>query len=747
LIPSWVVAPTSEQIRNRFDYMILEWQDIREQARIDMQYCTGDPWDSDERRAREAMGRLCLDFDELTQYINQLINGVRQNRRAPKITPTGDGANDKLAEMVQGMIRNINYGSEGQAASITAMENMAMRSYGYTKIVREYIDDESDKQRLRKVRIPNPDVIYLDPDARAVDWSDMDDAFELDLISKDEFKERWPNAEKKDFTSEDMGMAPRWIKEDQIQIATYWKRHSKSRTRYRLDSREEPEVYDDELPEGSGIEKSTGMLERRGLPSVRVRNWREIKTRFVMAYLTNGLEILESAPWTLTVTNPTTGKKKTGCTSIPIIPYMGKEIWLDYGKGSRRIIQSLIRMARTPYMSYCYTRTAQLEEIQMTSKSPYWAVEGQLEGHEKEVKTLNKVPRAIQEYKATTEATGNTILPPPTRPDFIPNVQILEVYAQACRQAIQAAIGFSNPQAQVDRSAPLSGKAQQEFEAQGDIKTFHFIDNYDRALEREAQIIKEAIPVVYDTEQELAITGVDEKSKIITLNDPDAVDEAGQPAHYPTDQGEFDVTISVGPSMDSEREAADDFADTLLTPQLVQLGVQTPNSTAAKLLAQAIRLKNLGPIGDAMADAIDPPQPGQQIPPQVQQMVAQMKQQLAAAVQEVGKLQFELKQRGTIDILKMKNDRAISADKNIAGIIEAQIKAGVAVSTAMFEAEMERIENSADRMLQIEMAPGPDQGSQGLHPTQAPTDPNSPEAIAAQQQAQQAQEQPAGATA
>lgn len=732
-IPAHIVHPTPEEIRKRFAYMVLEWQSIRDEAKIDMRYATGDPWEPNERKTREGMGRLCLDFDELTQYINQLINGVRQNKRAPKVTPTGNGANDLTAEMLAGLIKAIGYKSNANAARITAFENAAMRSYGYTKIVREYVSDDSDDQELRIRRIPNPDVIYLDPDSKEVDFADMGDAFELDQLSKAEFKRLYHGADTVDFTSEHMKSAPTWIKEHQIQIAAYWKAHVARRTRYRLDSQEEPEIYADELPEGSGVTSDTQHLERKGLPAVKVRSQREIKSRFVVCYMTNGIEILSADPWTLTVTNPQTNKTTTGCTSIPIIPYFGKELWVDNGSGTRRIIQSLIRMARTPAMSYCYTRTAQLEEIQMTSKSPYFAVEGQFENHEQEVKTLNKLPRAVQYYKAKTSETGDAILGPPVRPDFVPNVQLLEVYAQACRSAIQAAIGQSNPRAQRSSTQPISGKALDEFEAQGDRSTFHFIDNYDRALEREGKILAEAIPVVYDTERQVALVAPDEKTKVVTLNSqPDAMDENGESAHYPTDQGDHDITISVGPSMDSERDAANQFSDQLVgNPQLVTMALQNPQSTAAKLLAQAIRLKDLGPLGDAMAEAIDPTEGKKPaIPPQVQQAVQQMQGQLQQATAMVGHLQQELKEKTQLAREEMLNKRVIAADRNRTDILIEQLKVGADNAAQMVDLEFQRIETMWDKMHESELAPGPDDGSAGIHPSSIP-DANMPDPNAA----------------
>ena len=193
-IPSWVVAPTPEEVRKRFDYMVLKWQKIRTEGATDMRYMTGDPWPKGERDARTALNRLCLSFDEFSQYINQLVNGVRQNKRAPKVTPAGNGANDQTAEMRAGMIKAIGYKSNADAARITAFENAAMRSYGVYKVKRRYINDYSELQELRLERMPNPDVWYPDPDGAEADYSDIRDGFELDRMSKAEFRRRFPGA-------------------------------------------------------------------------------------------------------------------------------------------------------------------------------------------------------------------------------------------------------------------------------------------------------------------------------------------------------------------------------------------------------------------------------------------------------------------------------------------------------------------------------------------------------------------------
>ncbi len=95
-------------------------------------------------------------------------------------------------------------------------------------------------------------------------------------------------------------------------------------------------------------------------------------------------------------------------------------------------------------------------------------------------------------------------------------------------------------------------------------------------------------------------------------------------------KGDFDVTISTGMSYQSQRAQASDFVDTLLG-ELQNLPI--PPQAKATLLAKAITLKDIGPIGDEMAKIIDPQGDGQAIPPQAQQAISQLQQQLEVAHQ------------------------------------------------------------------------------------------------------------------
>jgi len=642
-----------KEIRENFQYAVDGWRDIREEGQKDMKYLAGDPWDEKERRARENAGRPCLALDELGQYINQLINDVRQNKRSIRVAPKGQGANDEEAELRGNKIREIEYRSNAQAAYITAFENAASRSYGYFRIGTRYVRDDSFDQELYIGRIPNPNAVYLDPDYQKADASDMNWGFVIQHILKKRFLKDYPKAEKRDFDAEGFKeVSGSWLKGDRIQVAEYWK----------------VEGQEVDFPEGDRT--------------------RKVQKRKVTQYLTNGVEILEENDW--------------GGEWIPIIPVFGKEIYVDKGRGDERVLMSMVRLARDPYMLYCYYRTCQAELVGMTPKTPYIGYEGQFEGHEDDWKNINKIPLAYLEVKPQLDATAGAVLPLPERQKYEPQIAALELGAEAARRAIQAAMGITALPTAAQRRSEKSGIALERIEAQQQKGSFHFIDNYNLALEHAGRILDDKLDTVYDTARETGILKADDSYALVKLNQPDK-DEKGKPIERKFHKGEYDVTISTGPSFQSQREEAQVFVDTLAAnPQLVALALQNPQSTAAKLLSLAIRLRNLGPLGDEMAEAIDPSKKDGDMPPQAMAMMQKLdqeRQQLNAYAQQIEEQLKAAQAKEQAKVLELQSRERIATENNQVKMAVEEMKAEGAAMQVRMQAEFDGLQAQLEARL------------------------------------------------
>jgi hypothetical protein len=597
------------EVRDRFAYCEDQWQYIRQEAQTDMEYVSGNGWPEKEKKKRQDAARPCLSFDELGQYINQLINDVRQNKRAIRVVPRGNGANDKTAELRGNLIREIEYKSNAQTAYATAFESLCQRSYGYWKIVTCYCSEKGFDQEIRIKRIPNPDAVYFDPDCKEIDCSDAKYCYLLDQVPRKEFKKRWPDADTHDFNDEQQSLAPQWIKENSIQVAEYWRVETRKRKLLMVNTPDNGPVamFDDELPTGEH----------------EIQGEREVEERTIMQYITNGIEILERHKWA--------GKY------IPIVPLFGKELYLNESTGPKRMFQSLIRLARDPQQLYNYYRTCEAELIGMTPKAPFVGYTGQFESHKEEWQAVNTTPRAYLQADPVTDATGANVLPLPTRPQYEPPIQALEIGAEATRQAIRAAMGLSGLPSNVQRLNDKSGVALKEINQSEDKGSFHFIDAYDMGIEYSGRIINDLIPHIYDGAREVGVRKADDTHQTVKINQK-FTDENGQEVTFDMDKGEHEVTISTGPSFQSERDQADNFVD-LLLPNLAELPIDP--GIKQQIFALSVRLKNLGPVGDQIFQILSPDSGGQQQTQALQAQLQQSQQQLQLMVGENQKLYQE----------------------------------------------------------------------------------------------------------
>lgn len=627
------------EIRENFDYACDQWREAREARKKDMRYLSGNPWEEEDKRARKDAGRPCLNHDELNQYCNQVVNSARQNKRGVKVEPGGDGATDKTAEFRQNLIRGIEYRSDATAAYLGAFQAEVEGSYGFCRISRRYVAPDSDDMEITVKSIPNPDSVVYDPDCKEPDWRDARWCFVLDPISREEFKRRWPKAKVQDFTSEHMRVAKGWIQERTVLTAEYW----------RLET------------------SDTGAKTPGGRAIVETK---------IFQYWTNGVEILER--------NEELGEE------IPIPAFIGQERWIDEGSGPKRKISSLIRLALDPQMSLAHAVSQQTEEAGLTPKVPYMGYVGQFETDAEAWDTVHQVPHGRIEVDISPEGANGQILPLPQRQQFTPNFAAYEVMKDSCRRAVQAAMGISPLPTSAQRENQKSGVALQKIQSEQAVGSYHFADSYDRALRRVGRIMDSWIPYVYDTERDIGIRLADDTHQMVRINTPEPyMDAKGVTHHYPIAAASHHVTISTGPSSDSQRQEADKFLDTLIS----NLGnIPAPPPALAKLLALAIKMKQLGPLGDQMAEIISPDQAGA-LPPAAQAAVGQIRGKLQQAMQLIDLMHQE--------IAKLQQEREAKVLDNQAKVqiekmrIEADLaKAEIMTKAQSFEERLQFVEDA-----------------------------------------------------
>jgi hypothetical protein len=687
-------APSPKEIREAFKDYRNDWQEIRDEAAIDMRYVAGDPWEPEDRAQREAAGRPCISLDELSQYLNQYVNNLRQNKRAIQVMPKGDGANDADAKNRSAVIMGIEERSNAQNAYITAAENAASRSYGFAVIRTEFknynvpdkgeIDPGVFDLEIIIKPILNPDTVLLSPFYNQPDASDVPDAFLLEQIPRKSFAAKYPDAEITDFSGQVMGDegVSDWITDKNVQIAEYWRVEHEYKKLLLIETEKGPIVF---------REDEWKQAKEMGLKG-SVKRERRVEIPKVVQYMTNGLEILDEVPWM--------------GTRIPIISCFGKELWITQGGKATRKLLSMIRLARDPQMLAAYLATQECEEAGMIPKAPFVGAKGQFESDKQAWEEVNKIPHAFLQYDPIVDVNSQSTLPPPARPQYEANFQQWEIAKDSASRAIQRSMGIAPLPTAALRAGEKSGVALEKIQDQEAIGSFHFSDNFDRFLHNLGWQINELITPILDTQREQAVTEPDGTRSVLHIvgntSHPVGDDGAYEVKSIPTDDkgrtvdhlhtgvGDFDVTISTGPSYQSQRQKQSEFLDKLIEngPNLPM-----PNTPQAKILALGIRMNaDLGAIGTQIADVFDPPDPNN-LPPEAQAALMQIKGQLQQVQQENAQLHMEragkvIEQQGKLQIAQVQGQHKL--DSETIGFITKVVVAQLAAKSKATDLEAQQ---------------------------------------------------------
>jgi len=513
----------------------------RQAAEDDIRFARlGEQWPDNIEKLRRDEGRPCLTINRLPAYIRQVVNEARQNKPGVKVSPVDSGADVETAEVIGGLIRSIERGSQAEVAYDTAIDHAVTNGFGFFRIGIDYAHEDSFNLEAKIERVPNPLMVHWDVSSTQFDASDWDYAFISEMLTEDEFEKSYPGKAKSAFTGNDV--ADYWMEQDHIRVAEYWARELKTRKLFLLSDgtamrAEQIVSMTKKFIEGLGQdvggykdeELISEYLQRMGL---EVRKERDADYYEVSRRIISGVEILDEEKWPGSM--------------IPICPVWGEEVFSD----GRRYFRSMIRDAKDPQRMYNFWRSATTELVALAPKAPWLIEEGGIpKGKEGKWQSANTRSHPYLEYTKGTNM-------PQRQPFASAPAGALQEAANA-NQDMQDITGIY-PSSIGARSNEVSGKAILTRERQGDISNFHFIDNLSRAIKYAGEVLVEIIPAVYSPRESVRILGDDMREKVVSLTMQDGGSKedgiGGEPRLYNLAVGKYDVTVSSGPSYATQRE-------------------------------------------------------------------------------------------------------------------------------------------------------------------------------------------------
>lgn len=610
----------------------------------------GEQWPSAVRRQREQDNRPCLTINRLPAFIRQVTNDARQNRPAITVHPVDSQADVQTAQILDGLMRHIEQSSDADVAYDTALEFAASAGFGFIGVNTRYATDDGFEQDIVIERKANPLAIYGDPDSTAADSSDWNGAFELETLTEDAFKKRWKGAEAVSFEK------TAYTRSDEpdamVTVACQWVREKSVREIMAVgpaDPMADPEklmaaaqLFD---PNRLTLDVAVYKANKDLFDAIGMRPQgptREVPTFKVTQRILSGMEELEGTDW--------------AGTFIPLIPVYGEEIHVE----GKRYFRSLIRDAKDAQQMFNYWRTASTELVALAPKAPWIGAKGSFVTDGDKWATANTENHAYIEYDPVAGGA-----PPERQPFAGPPAGALQE-AMNAQDDIKSILGIFD----ASMGAPsneTSGRAILMRQKEGDVSTFHIIDNLSRAIRHTGRVILDLVPHVYSTPRLIRILGADGTAHGVQIGPQQAVTSnqtAGPPQQtpqipgappavqpqqtplnieeaacakvYDLTLGKYDLTVTAGPSFTTRREEAANQMLTLIQaePQIAPL--------IGDLLAKNLDWPEAQEIGERLKAMLPPQLQGDN--PVVDQLKAQinaMNQMLGQARAQIASMQAD----------------------------------------------------------------------------------------------------------
>jgi hypothetical protein len=634
--------------RQRFKVMRDSDQKNREAALDDIKFIhvpdglnsEGGQWD--ENMLHHRGKRPAYVFNKLRVTMKRIINDIRANTPSAKVRGV-EGGDKKVAEIYEGLIRNIWNTSDGDTIIDGASQYMVSGGYGAWRIKTEYSSNTAFEQSLKVEEILNPFCLFCDPSAKDSAKRTARDWILTEKMSEKAFAEKYPKAEKVNFDDHEFDDDDDWFSDEdnEVRIAEYW---------YKVPHQKDiMQLVDGKVVDVDEVDVPDEQIARYPDGSPKIRT---VDTHKIMMCVVSGDSILE-------------GPTEWVGSMFPFVVVYGEHFVVDgkiiwYGAG---------RWAKDAQRSYNVARTAISETIAQAPQAKWWVTPKQAEGHVENWDEAHVKNFPFLQFNPDPQSPG-----PPMRMGGaeIPIALIQE------SQIASEEINMTTGRYQNDIGAPnsaSSGKQEQIRNAQGDLATYNYPDNIGKGMQRTYELLIDCIPKVYDTERELRILGTDGAEDYKTVNTFGRDPETGEPVKInDLSIGTYDVTVTLGPSYSTKRQEATDALQPLLqaNPDLMPL--------IGDLVFKILDMPYSDDIAERLT-ALHPPAIQQMLaqegdmPPEVMGMMQQAEQAMQLVEQQAQEVQQQAQEA---EIAKADVEKLLAnLDKE-----QAQFEAKIAKETA-----------------------------------------------------------------
>ena len=570
-------ANVHQEALNSFDRCQSVMRDERLQCLQDRRFYSvaGSQWEGPIGEQFENKPRF--EVNKIHLSVIRILNEYRNNRIGVDFVSKDGSSNDKLAETCNGLYRADEQDSVADEAFDNAFEEGVGGGFGAWRLRTVYEDDEDDeneKQRIRFEPIYDADSsVFFDLDAKRQDKSDAKYCFVLYSMTREAYRAEW-NDDPTTWPKEIHQFEFDWDTPDVVFVAEYYRVEEVRETIriFQTITGEEERYTQADFDADETLEETL-----LAVGTIEVRQKR-VKRRRVHKYIMSGGGILEDAGYIA-------GK------NIPIVPYYGKRWFVD----NVERCMGHVRLAKDP-QRLKNMQLSKLGEISaLSSVEKPILVPEQVAGHQVmwAEDNIRNYPyllvNPITGPNGETQAAGPVAY---TKSSDIPPA--MAALLQLTEQDMAEILGNNQ---QADKMVSnISGKAVEMIQTRLDMQSFIYMTNMAKAMRRCGEIWLSMAKDIYVEEgRKMKSIGAMEQVESIEMMKPTIDAETGELV-YENDlsRANFDVSVDVGPSFTSRREA---------TVRSLTGMMQVTSDPETQMILQSMAIMNMD--GEGISDIKD----------------------------------------------------------------------------------------------------------------------------------------------
>jgi hypothetical protein len=463
----------------------------------------------------EDQERPILDVNIVLPYVSRNLGEFSKQVPDMEVRGIGEDADPEQVDLVEGIMRSIAIGSEGDTLSYDIYKEAITGGFSVMEVVTEYENEMSFDQVIILKKPSNPTLCGFDPLAQRTDKSDGSFCFKLTPKTEDEFKESYPNIDLREvnYTRKSSAKGINWFYQQNdkkvIYICDYYYKKVIKRPLLLVSNPENgmkplsmtPQEYNQLIEnwDDQTLAQKPTIIKRRKRDDYEIWRYRFIGNNTI-------------------IEDPI----KTEYTHLPMIFVSGESVKIDNRGEKEEVCRPYVTSAVDAQRSKNFFLSSLVNETESMRACDILAPKESIPAEDLYSEAWKNPQKAtgalIYNHVAPNDPEGKRGPLPP--PQIIPRGQIsttvLQMYEMMDR-TMQGTLGAFDTQLGVNQKQ-LSGVAIVEGATQSNAASMPYIVNYLKALQQACNIIIDLIPKYYTTMRTVPVIDRQGKHSYKTIN-------------------------------------------------------------------------------------------------------------------------------------------------------------------------------------------------------------------------------------